>query len=100
MVCRWQVWPAGLVDGQCGRATHIHAAAGTLFPEADAALAVSSRPAVSVHLVLYAIKHSQRVYVLQGGETADYIGAVRAFGIADKLLFEQLTKLDNQDMIM
>ena len=32
--------------------------------------------------------------------TADYIGAVRVFGIADKLLFEQLTKLDNQDMIM
>lgn len=37
---------------------------------------------------------------LLGGESADYVGAVRVFGIADKLLFEQLTKLDNQDMIM
>ena len=37
---------------------------------------------------------------LQGGETADYIGAVRVFGIADKLLFEQLNRLDNQEMVM
>lgn len=38
--------------------------------------------------------------VAQGGETVDYIGAVRVFGVADKLLFEQLVKLDNQDMTM
>lgn len=38
--------------------------------------------------------------ILQGGETADYIGAVRVFGIADKMLFEQLTKLDKEEMIM
>ena len=36
----------------------------------------------------------------QGGETADYIGACRVFGIADKILFEQLVRLDNNDMIM
>lgn len=43
----------------------------------------------------------QRIFTqLLGGETADYIGAVRVFGIADKLLFEQLTRLDNQDMVM
>ena len=37
---------------------------------------------------------------LQGGETADYIGAVRVFGIGDKMLFEQLTSLDNREMTM
>ncbi|KAL0049211.1 hypothetical protein WJX82_008853 [Trebouxia sp. C0006] len=43
----------------------------------------------------------QRIFTqLLGGETADYIGAVRVFGIAEKVLFEQLTKLDNQEMIM
>ena len=36
----------------------------------------------------------------QGGETADYIGAVRVFGIADKILFEELVKLDNVGMTM
>ena len=39
-------------------------------------------------------------FSLQGGETADFVGAVRVFGIADKLLFEQLTGLDNQEMTM
>ncbi len=38
--------------------------------------------------------------MLQGGETADYIGAVRVFGIGDKMLFEQLTSLDNREMTM
>ena len=64
--------------------------------------------------------------LFQGGEKADYIGAVRVFGIAgetgsqnvvaqwvpyfpwspssfgyaDKILFEQLVKLDNKEMIM
>lgn len=38
--------------------------------------------------------------MLQGGESADYIGSARVFGIADKLLFEQLTKLDHQEMLM
>lgn len=43
----------------------------------------------------------QRIFTqLLGGETADYIGAVRVFGIAEKALFEQLTNLDNQEMIM
>ncbi|DBB14373.1 hypothetical protein WJX82_007325 [Trebouxia sp. C0006] len=37
---------------------------------------------------------------LLGGETADYIGAVRVFGIGDKMLFEQLTSLDNREMTM
>lgn len=34
----------------------------------------------------------------QGGETVDYIGAVRVFGVADKMLFEQLVHLDNTNM--
>ncbi len=34
---------------------------------------------------------SQAGQGLQGGETADYVGAARVFGIADKVLFEQLT---------
>ena len=38
--------------------------------------------------------------LLQGGETADYIGAVRVFGIGDKMLFEQLTSLDSREMTM
>jgi hypothetical protein len=36
----------------------------------------------------------------QGGHTVDYVGAVRVFGIADKLIFEQLTRLDHQKMVM
>ena len=38
--------------------------------------------------------------ILQGGETDDYVGAVRVFGIAEKRLFEQLTRLDNHEMVM
>ena len=37
---------------------------------------------------------------LQGGHTVDYVGALRVFGIADKLIFEQLTQRDNQEMTM
>ncbi|CAK0784415.1 hypothetical protein CVIRNUC_007619 [Coccomyxa viridis] len=37
---------------------------------------------------------------LLGGQTVDYVGAVRAFGIADKLIFEQLTCLDHKKMVM
>ena len=40
------------------------------------------------------------MFFLQGGETADYVGAVRVFGIADKMLFEQLTRLDDREMFM
>lgn len=47
-----------------------------------------------------AILKSQVGHILQGGETADYIGAVRVFGIGDKMLFEQLTRMDNQEMTM
>lgn len=36
----------------------------------------------------------------QGGETVDHIGAVRVFGVADSLLFEQLVQLDNTSMTM
>ena len=37
-------------------------------------------------------------FCAQGGETVDYIGAVRVFGVADKLLFEQLVQLDKANM--
>ena len=37
---------------------------------------------------------------LQGGQTADHVGAVRVFGIADKLIFEQLTRLDQEEHVM
>ena len=37
---------------------------------------------------------------MQGGQTVDYVGAVRVFGIADKLIFEQLTCLDHKKMVM
>ena len=38
--------------------------------------------------------------MLQGGVSADFVGSVRVFGIADKLLFDQLTRMDNQEMVM
>ena len=38
--------------------------------------------------------------MLQGGVSADFVGVARVFGVADKLLFDQLIKLDNQEMIM
>lgn len=41
-----------------------------------------------------------REWALQGGQTADFVGAVRVFGIADKLIFEQLTRLDQEEMLM
>ena len=46
------------------------------------------------------VPHLQIAGVAQGVETVDHIGAVRVFGVGDKMLFEQLVKLDNQDMIM
>jgi len=50
--------------------------------------------------VLAALQSAISRKLLQGGETADYIGAVRVFGIGDKMLFEQLTSLDNREMTM
>ncbi len=38
--------------------------------------------------------------MLQGGVEQDYIGACRVFGISDKLIFEQLTRLDDEEMVM
>ena len=38
------------------------------------------------------------VLLQQGGETVDYVGAVRVFGVADKMLFEQLVQQDNASM--
>ena len=37
---------------------------------------------------------------MQGGVEHDYVGACRVFGIADKLIFEQLTRLDDEEMVM
>ncbi|CAL8469551.1 g9092 [Coccomyxa elongata] len=37
---------------------------------------------------------------LLGGVERDYVGACRVFGISDKLVFEQLTRLDHEEMIM
>ena len=37
---------------------------------------------------------------LQGGISEAYVGAVRVFGIGSKLLFEQVTRLDNQEMVL
>jgi hypothetical protein len=37
---------------------------------------------------------------MQGSQTADFVGAVRVFGIADKLIFEQLTRLDQEKRVM
>lgn len=44
--------------------------------------------------------HTELTHVLlqQGGETVDYVGAVRVFGVADKMLFEQLVQQDNASM--
>ncbi|CAL5229751.1 g13134 [Coccomyxa viridis] len=37
---------------------------------------------------------------LLGGQSVDYVGAVRVVSIAGKLIFERLTKLDSHDMVM
>ena len=37
---------------------------------------------------------------MQGGENKEYVGACRVFGIADKLIFEQLTEKDEEEMSM
>ena len=37
---------------------------------------------------------------VQGGENKEYVGACRVFGIADKLIFEQLTEKDHDEMSM
>ena len=37
---------------------------------------------------------------LQGGISEAYVGAVRVFGIGSKMLFEQVTRLDNQEMVL
>ncbi len=36
----------------------------------------------------------------QGGERKEYVGACRVFGIGDKLIFEQLTQQDHDEMLM
>lgn len=87
------------MDGKCGRSTHLHSAVGesqcrTPWRSAQFRLVLCLCNCTPCDL------YQQVCSVCQGGETADYIGAVRAFGIADKVLFEQLTKLDNQEMIM
>ena len=48
--------------------------------------------------VVLAHKLDISVACTQGGETVDYIGAVRVFGVADKMLFEQLVHQDNTSM--
>ena len=113
LVSRWKVWETGALDGDCGGAAHIHAIAGMFCTKAEQ---ISSTyfmcNACSTVLSLFrlvlnvlaalqsAISRSCPSKVLQGGETADYIGAVRVFGIGDKMLFEQLTSLDNREMTM
>ncbi len=37
---------------------------------------------------------------VQGGERKEYVGACRVFGIGDKLIFEQLTRQDHEEMTM
>ena len=43
---------------------------------------------------------SQLQTAVQGGQSVDYVGAVRVVSIAGKLIFERLTRLDSHDMVM
>ena len=113
LVSRWKVWETGALDGECGGAAHIHATAGMFCTKAEQTsstyfICIAFGTVLSlfrsvVHVLAAlqsAISRGFPSELLQGGETADYIGAVRVFGIGDKMLFEQLTSLDNREMTM
>lgn len=79
--------PCSLLDGQRRGPAYFFAA----FGEAETVVV-----AVSNILCLHTL--TAITFCAQGGETVDYIGAVRVFGVADKMLFEQLVQLDKTNM--